>query len=92
MACEHLNGAIICGARTKPKYCVSCGRPANLLCDWKVKAKRSGTCDAPICDKHALRVAPDKDLCPEHQKAWEEWKRRHPGFIPLPDYEQLALL
>jgi hypothetical protein len=63
-----------------------------LLCDWKVKGKRSGTCDAPICAQHALQVGPDKHLCREHQKAWEDWQRRHPGSILPPDYGQLALV
>lgn len=65
--------AIICGPRLKPKFC-ACGREAHLLCDWKVKKKKSGTCDAPICDEHARNVGPDKHLCPKHQRAWEEWK------------------
>jgi hypothetical protein len=84
--------AIICGVRgLKPKFC-ACGRESHLLCDWKVKDKKSGTCDAPICDQHALQVGTDKHLCPLHQKAWEAWQKRHPGAIPPPDYSQLALL
>jgi hypothetical protein len=83
--------ALICGPRQKKRYC-ACGRPADLLCDWKVKSKKSGTCDLPICAKHAKQVGPDKHLCPQHQKAYEEWLRRHPGVILPPDYAQMSLL
>jgi hypothetical protein len=83
--------AIACGTRAKPKYC-ACGRAADLLCDWKVAARKTGTCDLPICPKHALQVGPDKHLCPQHKKAYEEWKRRHPGVILPPDYAQMSLL
>jgi len=83
--------AIICGTRQRVKYC-ACGRVAPLLCDWKVKEKRSATCDQPICEKHAMQVGPDKHLCPQHQKAYAEWQKRHPGAILPPDYQQLSLL
>lgn len=51
---------------------VSCerGKPADLLCDWKVKTKRSGTCDAPICARCPHVPAKDKDLCPDHAAEW----------------------
>ena len=79
--CEHVdlgngNWAIICGTRHSRKFC-ACGREAQLLCDWKVKDKRSGTCDRPICREHALQVGPEKHLCQPHQKAYEEWKHKH---------------
>ncbi len=81
--CEHLdlgggNFGIICGTRSRPKFC-ACGRQAIALCDWKVPSRESGTCDAPICAQHAMSVARGKDLCPAHQQAWEEWKKRHPA-------------
>ena len=83
---------IVCGGHARTKYCVACGRAADLLCDWKVKDKKSGTCDAPICPKHAQQVGPDKHLCPLHQKSYADWQRRHPGAILPPDYQQLSLL
>lgn len=61
-------------SRKQQKFCKGCGRPADLLCDWKVKGKASGTCDAPICLRCTMSPAPDKDLCPEHAKAFEKWK------------------
>ena len=96
MACEHIKlpdgtVAIICGARSSKKYC-SCGRPADLLCYWKVKERKSGTCDRGVCRQHALQVGPDKHLCQEHRKAYADWLKRHPGAILPPDYQQLSLL
>lgn len=85
------SGMIVCGLRIKRKFC-ACGRACDFECDWKVKAHKSGTCDLAICAKHALQVGPDKHLCPLHQKAYEDWKRRHPGAVPLPDYQQMSLL
>ena len=81
MSCDSIdlgdgNFAIICGRRHQ--YC-ACGRVAKLLCDWKVPGRKSGTCDQPICATHALQVATDRHLCPAHQRAFADWKKRHPG-------------
>lgn len=61
--------AIVCGPRARPKRC-SCGsgRPATLLCDWKVEG---GTCDAPLCEACSHVPAPEKDLCPKHAAEWK---------------------
>jgi hypothetical protein len=64
-----------CGPRQRRRFC-ACGAVAPLLCDWKVPAKKSGTCDKPICAAHASQPAPGKDLCPEHTA---EWARRQAG-------------
>lgn len=77
MICRTINlpgggRAIVCGPRVPQRYC-ACGKPAPLLCDWKVKGKRSGTCDRPICAYHAREVETDKHLCPEHQVKHDEW-------------------
>lgn len=65
--------AIVCGPREYQKRC-ECGRPASLLCDWKVPAKKSGTCDVPICERCTMTPAPDKDLCPAHATAFKAWR------------------
>ena len=65
--------AIVCG--TSPRRRCGCGKPATLLCDWKVKTRKSGTCDAPICTKCSLSPAPGKDLCPKHAAEWEARRR-----------------
>lgn len=82
MACVHVKLAdgtmgIVCGVRVKRSFC-ACGRVGELLCDWKMKEKKSGTCDRPICKQCALEVGADKHLCKPHQKAYAEWQKRHP--------------
>jgi hypothetical protein len=65
--------AIVCGP--KPRHrCCACGAAAPLLCDWKVAARTSGTCDRPVCARCAASPAPGKDLCPAHAIAWTAWR------------------
>jgi hypothetical protein len=45
-----------------------------VLCDWKMKATGSGTCDAPICASCTTSPAPEKDLCPTHAAAFARWR------------------
>ena len=59
----------------KRKRC-KCGRAANLLCDWKVPERKSGTCDEPICERCSTSPAPGKDLCSNHAKEFERWKEQ----------------
>jgi hypothetical protein len=69
---------IVCGLRSSTKRCVHCGHEGQFLCDWKITGRlRKRTCDRAICATHALEVAPGKHLCGEHQRAYEDWKRRH---------------
>ena len=67
---------LVCLRGSKSKFC-ACGREARFVCDWKVRGSKSGTCDRLLCVQHAKQVAPLKQLCPEHQRCWEEWQRRH---------------
>lgn len=78
MTCEHVQlpggrAAIVCSSRRGAR-CKGCDRPADLLCDWKVAGKRNGTCDAPICARCSTKPAADKDLCPNHAKAFAKWR------------------
>jgi len=57
------------------KLC-DCGRPAFTVCDWKDASHKSGTCDQPICAKHAKEVLPGKFLCPRH---WLHYERLRSG-------------
>lgn len=71
--------AIVCGPRQPRKKC-ACGRPATLLCDWKIPGAEeyalvkagtvTGTCDRPLCDQCTHSPAPEKDLCPKHRDEW----------------------
>lgn len=86
--------AIICGGRHHAKKFCSCGRQAELLCDWKIPGKaKTGTCDRAICRIHAKEVAPEKHLCPEHQRAYDAWRRPRlaAGFDPDMPAGQLSL-
>jgi hypothetical protein len=79
MACERItmpNGgsAIVCG-RPKRHRC-KCGKPATLLCDWKEPSRKSGTCDAPICEACSTSPAPGKDVCPKHAPELAAWLAR----------------
>lgn len=90
--CKHIklpggNSLLVCGLRSFGKLC-SCGRDADFLCDWKVSARKSGTCDQPICAQHAKQVMPGKHLCPKHQLLYDEWKRKHPGAV-IPEQPSL---
>lgn len=64
--------AIVCSRGRRQKRCHQCGQSAKLLCDWKIA--KGKTCDMQICATHAQEVAPEKHLCPEHQKAYKEWQ------------------
>ena len=76
MACQHVRVpgggvGIICGVRVRR---CKCGNRATRECDWKVPKKKSGTCDAPLCANCTTSPAPEKDLCPKHVAAYNEWK------------------
>lgn len=64
----------VCTGRTRARRCLFCGhKPADLLCDWKVPGKKSGTCDRPMCLQCSTKPAEGKDLCPTHATAWKAW-------------------
>jgi hypothetical protein len=55
----------ICTRGRQPRAkCFYCSKPHDRLCDAKVSDKR--TCDRKLCTQHARRVAPERDLCPDH--------------------------
>ncbi len=64
--------AIVCSSGRR-KRC-KCGRDAFLLCDWRMPEKRSGTCDAPICNICGISPAPGKDLCAKHKAEFLQWQ------------------
>ena len=77
LAC-HIN----IGRRKAPPACrekrddgTVCGWISSFQCDWKMGGGR--TCDRNLCEQHAQEVAPNKHLCPEHQKEYEKWQSQH---------------
>jgi len=73
--------AIVCTPHQRARRC-GCGGRAELLCDWKVSDRKSGTCDRPICHRCAKEVAADKHLCPDHQSAYRAWLDRRGRVAP----------
>lgn len=65
--------AIVCGGGPRKKC--GCGHRATLECDWKVKTRKSGTCDALLCARCTYSPAADKDLCPEHAATWFDMQK-----------------
>jgi hypothetical protein len=62
--------AILC-SRGRRKFCQFCSKEAaTLLCDGPPPrgAKRK-TCDASVCRSCATHVGPNRDLCPNCQRA-----------------------
>jgi hypothetical protein len=75
----EVNGArgFICTRGQRRRKCSVCKRPtASRECDWKKPKKKSGTCDAPLCDRCTFSPAEDKDLCPDHATAYEAWVKQ----------------
>lgn len=77
MPCHHITvdgvSAIVCTSGRTQKC--RCGRKATRLCDWKVKGRKSGTCDKPLCARCSHSPAPEKDLCPQHAAEWKNHPR-----------------
>lgn len=78
---------IACGVRSSARWC-ECGRAAKYECDWKVRERKSGTCDKPMCETHTKQVAPNKHICAAHQIPYAAWLRRREANAP----KQLSLL
>jgi len=70
---EHgsvIGGRIICSSdrRATCRFCraLKRSRPARYLCDG---VRDTSTCNAPLCEGHALEVGPDQHLCPPCDRA-----------------------
>jgi len=79
MACEVKKlgdtTAIICSRGRRPqRRCLHCGRPADLLCDYPVRAGAGpvdGTCSASLCGACTTKRG-GGDLCRPHAALWDE--------------------
>jgi hypothetical protein len=62
--------AIICNRGKRWPRCSvpGCDRLAPKLCDYPCPRKKSGTCDAKLCNAHAVVQGEDRDFCPPHAK------------------------
>ena len=62
-------GGFVCTRNHRSKPCSVCGRPMSRLCDYRLRGAKAGkTCDRPLCERCAVRVGPDRDLCPAHAR------------------------
>lgn len=100
MKCERVpmptgGFAIVCGRTVRRQRC-QCGAPATLFCDWilpegeRPRRKRPKTCDAPLCSSCTLSPAPEKDLCPEHARAFEAWRANRTRNQPATQARELS--
>ena len=62
----------VCTSGT-PRRCATdgCFKPSVRMCDHKDEDSMR-TCDAPMCEKHAHRISPNKNLCQFHWLNWME--------------------
>jgi len=69
--------AIVC-TRDKPKCSVpGCLNRHTQLCDYPVLRKgEKETCDAKLCDQHAVSGGPDLCYCPPHARMMADAKRK----------------
>lgn len=70
MNCRPLPGGMgfVCGGRAPRVKCSvpSCHNWATLECDYPVTRRKSGTCDAKLCERCTTKVN-GEDICPPHQ-------------------------
>lgn len=75
MPCRPLPGGAgwVC---TRERWtCSSCGKTSAVavLCDHPLTGAAAGrTCDRVLCRGCAVRVGPNRDLCPAHAQATKE--------------------
>lgn len=79
MGCDHIKvpgggAAIVCTRAVRRHKCCACHLAGGFQCDWKLSETK--TCDRFICPEHALKVAPNKHLCPEHQETYKAWQAK----------------
>lgn len=67
----HLRGTKLPPACRQDDGCQRCMRTAGYLCDFPIGP---GTCDAPICERHAIDVGfgPEIHYCPRHARETRE--------------------
>lgn len=66
----HGGVAFLCGSRAPRRRCSvpGCTNWADRQCDFPVKARKSKTCDAYLCDRCAKPAGENLDHCPPHAK------------------------
>ena len=68
--------AVVCVRGQRAKPCAVCKSPSTQLCDFPLTGPKAGkTCDAPLCRRCAVKVGPDRDYCPAHDRLTKEQPR-----------------
>jgi hypothetical protein len=68
------------GRIRRPKCQVKrCGRASHFECDYPVG---EGTCDKRLCARHATRVGPELDYCPDHAATMSSRETREMAELP----------
>lgn len=71
MACTPIpGGGMMCARSVRTPNCgvPGCSNKCAFECDYPVKRKKSGTCDARLCQAHATELGPERHHCPPHAK------------------------
>lgn len=79
MPCKHVHlpgggVAIVKMGNTPRKKCSFCNSWCVALCDGRDDRKKSGTCDARMCEFHRHRVGENLDLCEKCVKTQSDVK------------------
>jgi len=72
-------GGFMCTSERSHKCSApGCTGRATKQCDFPVNraAGKSRTCDAWLCDRHAVSVGPDLDYCPPHKRYVDDHAER----------------
>ena len=65
---------IMCGdKRLQPNPCRDCCIEADYLCDFPVGDDK--TCDAKLCQDHAIEVAPNIHYCMHHYAEFQKFEK-----------------
>lgn len=73
MNCTRLpGGGFVCGGAARRRRCSTpgCDQWAGFECDYQLRGKKSGTCDAPICER-CRAIVGGLDYCKPHAKLAE---------------------
>lgn len=77
MTCERFNFGggtfTLCNRGKRWPHCSvpGCNRRAPNLCDFPVSSHKSGTCDAKLCEAHAVASGQNVHYCPPHARQLE---------------------
>lgn len=75
LLCRTEDGGVmfLCGEENlQPTPCRDCGFESDFLCDYPVGNDK--TCDAMLCEKHAVEIAPGVHYCKPHYNEFKQFE------------------